>query len=179
MIFDTDLYRYHSAAKLIEVDAEGGYASCCKLYGTDIANMALIMYYRAKHGSLDSYPPEGGFDRLIKDVNDNLKENNLIFEHPIPSFVKRVNLYKIVKQPENQYVKLVGDIGYTEEIEGEFCFFRTIYHDGRPGGYGSVPLNCLVEEKSDFWQQAYINTSKHIDTNPLKIDENLLCKDKD
>lgn len=73
-----ELNRAHQACKIIEVDGSDGFIYCIEQYGKDVAVMLLVMFLRSCKGSMDSYPPEGGFQRLIDDVNEILKKDNII-----------------------------------------------------------------------------------------------------
>lgn len=41
-----DLQRFHDAARMIELDGVEGYHSCCKRFGTDIANALVVAHCR-------------------------------------------------------------------------------------------------------------------------------------
>jgi hypothetical protein len=79
-IYPDDLARFHAAAKIIEVDGVEGYRTCREKFGVEISQMALVMFLRNAVGSTESYPPEGGFERVVEDVNKLLKGKNLIYE---------------------------------------------------------------------------------------------------
>lgn len=61
---------------------------------------------------------------------------------------------RIVQQPTNQIVRLVGDVGFIEEILGEYANIQTLKLDGSIAGAGSVPLSCLQKETDPRWLKA-------------------------
>lgn len=61
---------------------------------------------------------------------------------------------RIVQQPTNQIVRLVGDVGFIEEILGEYVNIQTLKLDGSIAGAGSVPLSCLQKETDPRWLKA-------------------------
>lgn len=50
---------------------------------------------------------------------------------------------RIARQPKNQWVSLVGEVGIIEEIQDDHCMVRTYSMDGGCGGSGTIPLSCL------------------------------------
>lgn len=76
-IAESDLQRFHEAAKLIEVDAEQGYLACKRKYGYEIATALLIAFYRRSFGSMESYPAP---DNVESDTNNLLKEKLIVRE---------------------------------------------------------------------------------------------------
>jgi len=78
MIHPIDIARFHRACKLIEVDAEEAYRTCCQRFGTEMAGVLLVAFYRHQLGAMDSYPPEGGFEAFEEKVNKVLSEKGMI-----------------------------------------------------------------------------------------------------
>jgi hypothetical protein len=64
------------------------------------------------------------------------------------------DIVRVVEQPKNQIVGLVDEVGYIEEIQGEYANIQTMYPDGRRSGCGSVPLKCLAPEPGEQWKRA-------------------------
>lgn len=61
---------------------------------------------------------------------------------------------RIVRQPSNQIVKLVGEVGFIEEILDDWANIQTLKLDGSIAGVGSVPLSCLEKETDPRWLKA-------------------------
>jgi hypothetical protein len=72
---ESDLERFHQAAKIIEIDAEQGYLTCRDRFGYEIATALLVAFYRREFGSMDGYPPR---DEVIDKTNELLKEHKMI-----------------------------------------------------------------------------------------------------
>jgi len=51
-----DLSRFNRAAKLIEYDAEQAFRTCSHRYGTEIAGVLLVAFFRREFGSMESFP---------------------------------------------------------------------------------------------------------------------------
>lgn len=64
------------------------------------------------------------------------------------------DICRIVQQPFNQIVKLVGDVGFIEETLGDYANIQTLKLDGSLAGAGSVPLSCLQKETDPRWLKA-------------------------
>ncbi len=71
------------------------------------------------------------------------------------------SIVRVVKQPENQIVKLVGEVSWIEEILGDFATFHSMSIDGTKGGCGSVPLKCLELEPNPAWSEAKRKVDEH------------------
>jgi hypothetical protein len=65
------------------------------------------------------------------------------------------NLVRVVRQPSNQIVQLVGDVGVINEILNDMADITTIHLDGSAAGCGAVPLFCLEAEARPEWTLAY------------------------
>lgn len=78
------------------------------------------------------------------------------------------DLVHVVKQPQNQHVHLVGEVGFIEEIEDckegdiPYAQIQTLRLDSFLGGVGAVPLNCLEPEHGQCWIDAKIKHDEHI-----------------
>lgn len=75
MIYQKDLARYHEACQMIEYDGIEGYQTCCKRFGTDIANFILIFFLRAQNGTLEHFPTP---DKIVPLVNGILERAKLL-----------------------------------------------------------------------------------------------------
>ncbi len=68
------------------------------------------------------------------------------------------DLVRIVSKPDNQCVDPTGEVGLVDEIQTTpdriFAYFKGIKMDGHMSGCGSVPLECLVHERSEAWLKA-------------------------
>ena len=59
------------------------------------------------------------------------------------------SIVRVVTQPQNQMVHLVGEVGYLDEVSDEhggMGYLCTMRLDGSPGGSGWVPLDDLEAE---------------------------------
>ncbi len=59
-------------------------------------------------------------------------------------------LVRVARQPENQFVGLVGEVGFVYEVQkGDLREVYTLRVDGSMGGCGSIPVSCLQDASSD------------------------------
>lgn len=65
------------------------------------------------------------------------------------------DIVRIVKQPPNEHVSLVDQVGFIDEISERYCSLRTLKLDGSLNGMGTVPLDCLQAELRPEWRAAY------------------------
>ncbi|MCK9567426.1 hypothetical protein M0R72_00585 [Candidatus Pacearchaeota archaeon] len=75
------------------------------------------------------------------------------------------DLVKVVKQPPNQHVHLVGEVGFIDEIvEGDvpYAQIQTLHLDSFLGGCGAVPIDCLEPERGQCWIDAKRKHDEHI-----------------
>ena len=80
--------------------------------------------------------------------------------------LKAGDIVRVISQPPNQIVKLVGEVGWIEAIgqalelsEGDcintdYVTIHTLRLDGILGGVGVVPLSCLQPEGGVEWIEA-------------------------
>lgn len=61
---------------------------------------------------------------------------------------------KIVRQPDNQIIQLLGGVGFIEETSGEVASFYKLRLDGTLDGCGAVPLDCLELVTDPSWIEA-------------------------
>lgn len=66
------------------------------------------------------------------------------------------DIVKIVKQPSNLLPKVVGSVGYIDEIVDDIDFvgFIGLNLDGSYSSAGSIPLDCLEFEHGVEWKKA-------------------------
>ena len=55
-ISESDLIRFHDAARRIEADGHEGYYTVRELYGADIAGVLLVAFLRFQHGAMETFP---------------------------------------------------------------------------------------------------------------------------
>lgn len=60
----------------------------------------------------------------------------------------------VVQQPANLLPQIVGDVGYVEQVKGDYAQIQTLHLDGSLAGTGSVPIACLAPENRQEWVQA-------------------------
>lgn len=68
--------------------------------------------------------------------------------------LKSGDLCRIIQQPSNQIVRLVGNVGFIEEVLDDYANIQTLKLDGSIAGVGSVPLCCLQQENDPQWVKA-------------------------
>jgi hypothetical protein len=125
--------------------------------------------------------PIGHVYEMVADGDVPLKEfqekdlEKLVPKEPVKFSVG--DLVKVVKQPHNQHVHLVGEVGFIDEIEdckeGDVPYaqiqtlrlVRPSFAGGHssPGGCGSVPLDCLEPETQQCWIEAKQKYDEHIE----------------
>lgn len=74
MISEIDLRRAHNACKMIELDGAEAFHTCCERFGTEVAVMLLVSFFRHQLNPKGEWPQE----ELEQEVNDALIEAGLI-----------------------------------------------------------------------------------------------------
>ncbi|MHA2427582.1 MAG: hypothetical protein ACXADB_06130 [Candidatus Hermodarchaeia archaeon] len=74
---EQQLARFNAAAKMIELDAEEAFHTCCDRFGFDVAGMLLVAFLRRSYGSMDSYPSS---DDVLDKVRTHLREAGILDE---------------------------------------------------------------------------------------------------
>lgn len=69
---------------------------------------------------------------------------------------------RIARQPSNQWVQLVGEVGLIEEIRGGLCNIQTFSTNGT-SGWGTVPLDCLEPYRSPLLEQKIAERQADLD----------------
>ena len=64
------------------------------------------------------------------------------------------DIVRVVKQPPDMRPHIVDEVGYVEEIDGEWARIQALRPDGSAGGCGCVPVSCLAPETSSLWTAA-------------------------
>lgn len=71
------------------------------------------------------------------------------------------DIVRVVKQPPNQIAKLVGEVGFVNEIDSTGKFAREEWIDfvalklnGDMSGCGAMPSDCLALEPAPEWAEA-------------------------
>jgi len=124
--------------------------------------------------------PIGHVYEMVADGNVPLKEfEEKDLEGLMPKETVKFStgdLVKVVKQPPNQHVHLVGEVGFIDEIadckEGDIPYAqiqtlrleRPSFAGGHSslGGCGAVPLDCLKPETQQCWIDAKRKHDEHI-----------------
>lgn len=64
------------------------------------------------------------------------------------------DICRVVSQPPDMIVTIVGKIGFIDEINDEYASFEALRRDGSIDGAGAVPLSCLRVETDPVWIHA-------------------------
>jgi hypothetical protein len=73
------------------------------------------------------------------------------------------DIVRIVKQPPNEHVSLVGQVGFIDEISEHWCSLHAVNLDGSSSGLGTIPLDCLQAEPDPKWREACDRYRAYID----------------
>lgn len=79
------------------------------------------------------------------------------------------DLVRIIAQPKNQMVSLVGSVGIVKEIEDTFIFIETINLDCKCNGSGWIPDCCVISEESSTWIDIQTQYLKDYDAELKKL----------
>lgn len=63
------------------------------------------------------------------------------------------DIIKVIKQPKDLFVQIIGEVAYIEDIKEDFVSIRTIKPNGCRGGGGSIPISCIELEGGDIWKE--------------------------
>lgn len=77
------------------------------------------------------------------------------------------DLVRVIRQPENQHVRLLGEVGFIDELLevgscGTYAQIQTLCLDSFLGGYGGVPVSCLEHEHEQCWVEAKRKYDEHL-----------------
>lgn len=61
------------------------------------------------------------------------------------------DVVRVVLQPPNQNVWMVGVVGYVTEASGRYVTLQAMTIEGAPSGSGAVPVDCLSVENREEW----------------------------
>jgi hypothetical protein len=69
------------------------------------------------------------------------------------------DIVRVTRQPKDMLSHILGEVGYITEIQdlgerGVWANIQTMRPDGRRGGGGGVPLDCLALEPGADWKRA-------------------------
>ena len=64
------------------------------------------------------------------------------------------DVVKIVRQPSNQHIQLVGTIAFIQEIDKDRVSVIALRSSGETMGMGTVPLDCVELETDPKWLAA-------------------------
>jgi len=77
---------------------------------------------------------------------------------------------RIARQPGNQWVGLVGEVGVIEEIHGDLCNIQA-YNENGTSGWGTVTLDCLEPYQSPILEQTITRRQAELDRLRREIEE--------
>jgi predicted RNA-binding protein with RPS1 domain len=64
------------------------------------------------------------------------------------------DICRVVSQPPNMIVTIVGKVGFISEIKDNYVSFESLKIDGSIDGAGTIPLSCLRAESDPVWLHA-------------------------
>ncbi len=64
------------------------------------------------------------------------------------------DICRVVSQPPNMIVTIVGKVGFISEIKDDYVSFESLRIDGSIDGAGAIPLSCLKIENDPVWLHA-------------------------
>jgi hypothetical protein len=77
MISQSQVRRFHHAAKMMEADMDEAYRTCCQRFGSETAGVLLVALLRQQCNGSGRWPPP---DDLEMKVNEFLKDKGLLDE---------------------------------------------------------------------------------------------------
>lgn len=64
------------------------------------------------------------------------------------------DICKVISQPHNIFVNIVGKVGFISEIKDDYVYFESLRVDGSICGSGAIQLSCLEIENDPIWLHA-------------------------
>jgi hypothetical protein len=61
------------------------------------------------------------------------------------------DVVRVTTQPTNQICRLVGTVGFVEEIQGNYISLYALNLDGSTSGCGSLPADCVTIIQEPEW----------------------------
>lgn len=72
------------------------------------------------------------------------------------------DVVKVIIQPTDLGAQVGGEVGFIEEIKGDYASITALKLNGDCGGGGGVPLDCLELETDSKWLEAKEKYDKRI-----------------